>query len=575
MKKFKFPITIVWPKKHEQIKPVLNTTKILINGILLTCIGLSIVSGLIDIVFFSGLSKSFYGLFGIWSIPAGVVLSVMSLFFTSAKFWCAMQLGAIGELQARLRNAGFNWWKNLNKLKIKWHLVHKFLISISIITSVSLSVVSIGAGITRNANTLKQIDDFIVQGTRYSELVNQANNTTLNTIVKKSVDTSEDDAIRFTNDYMQKIRPLIEDYKDERNTFISEYGAAAINSLEIEFNGKPASQYWTEKNSEINSLLSSAGYGTVLSGPRIFNLNLAAVEQTIKQNYLTTHKPKNADEVNASMNELKDSTLEEAAAWIQTLNSIGFTKNVQTINEDGKKVWKTVPIEFDVDPKKSTKVLVDTALTQLKAFRVDVENDAGDIGESSKIFMQVGSWIDKINAKSTSSIEEALTVNISTGMGPTEVMMMVLIMIFGIVQEFIIALFTPKSTIDRKMLSRFDAYFGPMDVNRFLLSVYSDYLNKGIINQKDFEAKAKKCVELMNDTVDDVIARYSKKHKPESNTSKQRMSTPVLKVEKAEIPVRQLKEEKHTATSEKEQINATPQYSSDVTNLISEIEGLI
>ena len=133
--KFQLPFSLWWPKKNEQIRPVLNTTKALISGILVTCIGLSIVSGLIDIVFFSGLSKSFYGLFGIWSIPAGVILSVMSLFFTSAKFWCAMQLGAINELQARLRNAGLNWWSNLNKLKFKWHLVHKFLISISRISS--------------------------------------------------------------------------------------------------------------------------------------------------------------------------------------------------------------------------------------------------------------------------------------------------------------------------------------------------------------------------------------------------------------------------------------------------------
>lgn len=94
--------------------------------------------------------------------------------------------------------------------------------------------------------------------------------------------------------------------------------------------------------------------------------------------------------------------------------------------------------------------------------------------------------------------------------------MMVLIMIFGIVQEFLIALFTPKSTIDRKMLSRFDAYFGEdFNIDLFLLKTYKDYLKKGIINQKDFEAKARKCVELMEDDIDDVIERYSKKSKAE------------------------------------------------------------
>lgn len=39
-------------------KPTLKTTEVLLNGKLLTCILLSIVSAIIDLVFFSGLSKS-------------------------------------------------------------------------------------------------------------------------------------------------------------------------------------------------------------------------------------------------------------------------------------------------------------------------------------------------------------------------------------------------------------------------------------------------------------------------------------------------------------------------------------
>jgi hypothetical protein len=119
------------------------------------------------------------------------------------------------------------------------------------------------------------------------------------------------------------------------------------------------------------------------------------------------------------------------------------------------------------------------------------------------------------------SIVKTLDMKVSTGMGPTELIMMILIMIFGIVQEFLIALFTPKSTIDRKMLSRFDAYFGAdFNIDLFLLVTYKDYLKKGIINQKTFEAKSKKCVELMEDTIEDVIVRYSKKKKPVSQIIK-------------------------------------------------------
>ena len=511
-KTIKLPFSITWPKEGLR-RPQIQTSTVLISGILITCIVLSIVSGFIDLVFFSNLSKSLYELFGAIAIPAGVLMSLMSIGFTLGKFFCAMQLGAIDELQTRLRGAGYTWWKNLNKLKAKWHIIHKFLIGVSIVTSISLSVVSIGSGITRNANTLKQIDTFIEQGTRYSELVNTANNTQLTTIVKKASDTSEEDGIQFTQNQMNIIRPLVEDYKNERSEFEAQFdGVIDWNS---EWKGQNANKYWNSYNDKVNSALQNAGYGKV-SGQGIKSLNLSTVEKTILNNYLATHKAKSTDEVNKQMGELKDSTLEEAAAWIETLNSIGFTKNVRV---DGK--WTTIPVEFDTDPNKSTKVLVDTALTQLKAFRVDVENDSGDIGSSSKIFMLIGSWWDNARVKHSSNVEDALNTKVSTGMGSTEIMMMILIMLFGIVQEFLIALFTPKSLIDRKMLSRFNAYFDMTEfksyqLNKFMLETYKDYLDLGIINQADFEEKAKKCVSLMENTVDDIIAKYSKKNKPDT-----------------------------------------------------------
>ena len=511
-KTIKLPFSITWPKEGLR-RPQIQTSTVLISGILITCIVLSIVSGFIDLVFFSNLSKSLYELFGAIAIPAGVLMSLMSIGFTLGKFFCAMQLGAIDELQTRLRGAGYTWWKNLNKLKAKWHIIHKFLIGVSIVTSISLSVVSIGSGITRNANTLKQIDTFIEQGTRYSELVNTANNTQLTTIVKKASDTSEEDGIQFTQNQMNIIRPLVEDYKNERSEFEAQFdGVIDWNS---EWKGQNADKYWNSYNNKVNSALQNAGYGKV-SGQGIKSLNLSTVEKTILNNYLATHKAKSTDEVNKQMGELKDSTLEEAAAWIETLNSIGFTKNVRV---DGK--WTTIPVEFDTDPNKSTKVLVDTALTQLKAFRVDVENDSGDIGSSSKIFMLIGSWWDNARVKHSNNVEDALNTKVSTGMGSTEIMMMILIMLFGIVQEFLIALFTPKSLIDRKMLSRFNAYFDMTEfksyqLNKFMLETYKDYLDLGIINQADFEEKAKKCVSLMENTVDDIIAKYSKKNKPDT-----------------------------------------------------------
>ena len=46
---------------------------------------------------------------------------------------------------------------------------------------------------------------------------------------------------------------------------------------------------------------------------------------------------------------------------------------------------------------------------------------------------------------------------------------------------------------------------------RFLISVYKSYVGDGIINQENYEAKCKKCVSLMQETEDDVIAKWSKK----------------------------------------------------------------
>lgn len=518
-KTMKIPFAISLSKKGEgSRKPTVQTSTVLITGILITCLTLSVVSGFIDLVFFSNLSKSLYEMFGWIAIPAGALMSLMSVGFTLGKFFCGMQLGAINELQTRLRGAGYVWAKNLDKLKLRWNIIHKFLIGVSIITSISLSVVSIGSGITRNANTLKQIDSFIEQGTRYSELVNTANNTQLTTIVKKASDTSEEDSIKYAESETLKVWPLIESYQEERSSFVNNgYEVGGIEEIEWKGNRIIPSDYWDDKNTKLNASISKYG---LKAGSAAMKYNEQSVMATIKQNYLSNHTVKSTDEVNKQMGELKDSTLEEASAWITTLNSIGFTKNIRLkyVDEKGKEKykWETVPVVFDTDPNKSTKVLVDTALTQLKAFRVDVENDSGDIGSSSKIFMLIGSWFDNAKAKQTSNVEEALTLKVSTGMGSTEIMMMILIMIFGIVQEFLIALFTPKSLIDRKMLSRFNAYFDMQEfksyeLNKFMLTTYKDYLDLGIINQKDFEEKAKKCVSLMEESVDDIIKKYSKK----------------------------------------------------------------
>lgn len=492
-------------------KPTLKTTTILINGKLATCVLLSIVSGIIDLVFFSGLSKSAYDLFGLIAIPAGLLMSLMSIGFTMGKFFCAMQLGAIAELKTRLKNFGYSWYSSLNKLSWKWQVIHKFLIGVSVLTSISLSVISIGTGVTRNSTLLKQLDDLIIQGTRYSSVLDTARDTSLKATVSKSVDTSEQDAIAYTAAEMNKIRPAVEQYKADREAF-NRTGLDVNSEEPNEMYAPNPSEYWNRRNESVNNLLQTAGYGT-LTGKQIYDLNLNNVQATIRSRYLSTYQSRNPEEIKKEMEEARRSTIEEANGWLKTLNALNFTRNERVDLGKGRYEYRAVPVRFDDDTASTdTKVLLTRALSLLRQYRTDVESDNGDIGSSSKLFMMIGNAWDKLHMKSANSVTDALTVNVKTGMGSTEIMIMVIIMLFGIVQEFLIALFTPKSTISRKMLYQFDSFFGAdFNINDFMLEIYLDYYNKGIISREDFEAKARKCVDLMKNTRESIIERYTKK----------------------------------------------------------------
>lgn len=492
-------------------KPTLKTTTVLINGKLATCVLLSIVSGIIDLVFFSGLSKSAYDLFGLIAIPAGLLMSLMSIGFTMGKFFCAMQLGAIAELKTRLKNFGYSWYSSLNKLSWKWQVIHKFLIGVSVLTSISLSVISIGTGVTRNSTLLKQLDDLIIQGTRYSSVLDTARDTSLKATVSKSVDTSEQDAIAYTAAEMNKIRPAVEQYKADREAF-NRTGLDVNSEEPNEMYTPNPSEYWNRRNESVNNLLQTAGYGT-LTGKQIYDLNLNNVQATIRSRYLSTYQSRNPEEIKKEMEEARRSTIEEANGWLKTLNALNFTRNERVDLGKGRYEYRAVPVRFDDDTASTdTKVLLTRALSLLRQYRTDVESDNGDIGSSSKLFMMIGNAWDKLHMKSANSVTDALTVNVKTGMGSTEIMIMVIIMLFGIVQEFLIALFTPKSTISRKMLYQFDSFFGAdFNINDFMLEIYLDYYNKGIISREDFEAKARKCVDLMKNTRESIIERYTKK----------------------------------------------------------------
>lgn len=488
-KKISIPFSITWPKKGEKIKPIVNTTNVLISGILITCIALSLVSGFIDLVFFSGLSKSWYTVATI-KVAAGILFSIMSLGFTSAKFWCAMQLGAINELQTRLKNDKYTWYKNLNRLKLKWHIAHKFLITVSLITSISLSVVSIGDAIRKNQNVIKRANDDIQKITKYYNTTDTSDDVQFKALVDGTAASST--AGSRATEQAAKIWPIIEAYRNDRAEFEGQFGNN-FGSKEIEYKGKIADEYWDEQNSLVQNKIKAAG--RTMSISQIRNITSEAVlATTIKSEIEESVKNNSLNE----LTELADKTKNKAVQEIKNLEGRYYLPG------------STEPVVFDPNN-------ISGSINLLSDIKAAYENDTGDVGESAKMFMLIGPTLESMRKTKATDISEAYSQKVSvSSFGTTEIMMMVLIMIFGIVQEFLIALFTPKSTIDRKMLSRFDAYFGEdFNIDLFLLKTYKDYLKKGIINQKDFEAKARKCVELMEDDIDDVIERYSKKNKAE------------------------------------------------------------
>lgn len=482
----KFP-KIKWLERKEEAKfesPLLKTTSVLINGKLFTCIILSIVSAFIDLVFFSGLSKSFYDLAGYFAIPAGLLFTIMSIGFSLGKFFCAMQLGAINELRNRLKNAGYSWVKNLNKLSIKWHVIHKFLIAVSIITSISLSVVSIGDGVRRNNNEVAKVVTAEKAISKYSNTSEKSDDIQFQNLV--STYSSTANAPAQAAEQAAKIWPIIEEYREERSEF---QNVADFNSLEeVEWRGQTIipSDYWDKRNNK------------VVNDVKVYRtMTLNQIRSVTSQQILAIQ----------IKNEIEEGAKNSSVEQLSNLSEQTREKAKQEIrNLEGRFTWPNGEIAtFDENNISGT-------LNTLSDIKAAWLNDNGDIGSSAKMFMLIGPTLDELMKNNSASLEEVATDTSVKTFGATEILMMTLICLFGIVQEFLIALFTPKSVISRKMLYQFDSYYGAdFDIDRFLLSVYTDYYKKGVITQEEFDEKSKQCVEGLNITPDTLIEKYSKK----------------------------------------------------------------
>ena len=504
-KKFKFP-KIKWFWDREK-KPI-NSAELLINGKLVVFIVCSFVSLLINLIFITNLTRSPYTIGTLLSIPAAVLLGILSLALDCSKIFHAIQVNTLDEVVRR--TSKYKWAPKVKSVRTKWFVMYIFYVVLSIITSVSLSSISIGAGITRNSNMLKQIDEFIIQGEQYAGIDSTAKNITTQNLISKATDTSENDANMFAQRQIDIIRPVVEEYKDERNDSISA-GYSVSSKDEIEWNGKKIipDTYWDKRNNDVNKLLTSAGY-TKQSGSAIMSLNLATVQSSIRSKYLQSHSSTVSDAATSKLNELSNSTMEEAYGWIETLNNIGL------INPKSNSV-----VQFDTDKSKSTKVLVSSALTLLKALRVDIENDSGDIGSSSKIFMQLGSAIENRKNKASTDFNDIVNKKSSASFGATEVMMMLMLLFLSLLCEIAINQFSPKTKITQKTLGQFRQYFSSdFNVNDFMLDVIIDQYNYGEITKEEFDNKSAEILGMMSVKKSDLI----KKDKLERKQSKKEKS---------------------------------------------------
>lgn len=480
-KSIKLP-TVCWKwnsKKGEKFfeKPTIDSTEVLISGKLVTLLILSFVSGIIDLVFFSELSKSVFKIATV-SVAAGIVYTLMSIGFTSAKFWCATQLSVIKELQARLKENGLPF-KALNKPKMRWNVIHKFLIGVSLITAISLSVVSIGDAVRKNQNEILKAKQAYEKIAKYSNTADVSDDAQFKALVKGT--NASSNAADTAATQAARIWPIIEDYRTERAEFEAEFGNNFSSKEEVVFKGQTIipDTYWDKQNSLVQSKIKAAGRNLSIS--QIRNITSEAVlASQIKKEIEASVANTSLD----SLTELADKTNNKAKQEIENL--------------EGRFNWPDgSPVIFD--PNNISK-----SLQTLGDIQSAYENDSGDVGQSAKMFMIIGPALEsKFANKAT--LENITEQKVSTNsFGTTEVMMMILIMIFGIVQEFIIALYTPKSTIDRRTLSQFSEYLDlkemenkGLDVNRFLIKIYNNYLDDGSYSQAKYDYKMEKVIDVV------------------------------------------------------------------------------
>lgn len=504
----KFNFNFVFNKDRER----LSSSTILVRGSLLTCIILSFASGIIDIAFFSGLSKA---LLHIGTVPmhAAILYTIISAGFISAKFWLAMKLGMLKELQARLTAKQFTWAKNLDKPIKRTNFWHKFMIAISIMTALSLSVNSIGSALKdaeRNSTNITiSIDELKALKDQKKSDSNDKRTLTRGNLegTANSKQTAEREADRYW--------PNIEKWQD---TLAGIYENEEYLALETE---EEKTSYIEAKRKPFKKM------APTFIGNNIDYISRSELVTKFQQEAKKTEIDKDSI---AAYDALANENNEEIRNTILALENLYKHPNSY---ENGL-VIEGKPVSFldeNGEPIDITQVI-----GILQGLREEWKNNT-DIGESSQIFMLVSEIV-------TSKLGEDKS---SSGSGIAEILMIIIVAIIGIGQEFLIAHFTPKATIDRSLLRQVSEYLlweNKDQKERFLLEVYDDYYGDGVFNQDAFEHKCKKAVEHLERSIDDTIAKYSKYNKLVEQPVKPKKIKPIEKIEKEESAPVQTQEEK-------------------------------
>ena len=478
--------------KNAKKRNRVSNTKILTTGFAITCIVLSCSSGIVDIACGSGLSKSTFHL-GTLEVKAAILYTAILIGLVFLKFFCAMYIGMLEELKAKLIAYKKTWAKNINKPLLKWKIVHKSLIILSLITGFNMSVNSIGAGIramqqnidnmTRDAQSLIELFNSVNSGVKENRNAATENRNAAIT-AQQSVADSFETKWKYVVEYRNKRDALdenAEDYERQKAELKKQYVSKTpegVNSSNIDF----------------------------------------VDEYTIKNKLLENAK--------------KFETI-DTSSYIQEGIEYDKKQIEETLIAIADKEYKMPDgtlISFIDDNDKP--INVQLAISRLQNGISMWQADTGDVGESSKMFTLLATYIK---------------ADISAGgMGTSELMLMVFIIFLAIIQEVGIAYCTPAAIIDRatlKLVSRYCEWENNIEKEDFLIDVYIEYVGDGVFSEATFEEKCQKSGGHFLLTRENVKEKYIPKPKT------------IVK--------------KETSTKTKKE------YSNKVDNLVKEIEELI